>query len=211
MRKGIELELKGLLTPRERVWGAIRSLKAGFTRLAVGDSCNPVVTQFAIDLYMADLIAAGYIARASVGKRRPGRGSVAESDSYDLVKDQLEAPRVTTGGKHSSKGMGALAMWRVIRMLPRGFDHHEVARLASMDNFEVKKATAKKYVNVLARAGYFTELQPATGNRPARYRLARNTGPHAPILTVTRGVFDRNTGSFSLAQTAQEVCDGIDE
>jgi hypothetical protein len=210
MRKPIELELKGLLTPRERVWSAIRSLKKGFTRLAVGDACNPVVTQFAIDLYMDDLIAAGYIIKASVGKRRPGRGSVAESDTFDLVKDQFEAPRVTTGGKHSTKGMGALAMWRVMRMLSRGFDHHEVAQLASVEGFEVKAGTAKKYVNVLARAGYFKELQPATNNRPARYRLARDTGPHAPVLTTTRGVFDRNTGSFSLTQTPQEVCDGIE-
>jgi hypothetical protein len=210
MRKRIDLEVKGLQTPRERVWAAIRSLKKGFTRASVGDACSPVVCQFTLDVYFAELVAAGFLVKASTGKRRPGRGSVADSDTFDLVKDQLEAPRVTTGGRLSTKGIGALAMWRVIRMLSRGFDHQEVARLASVDEFEVKPATAKKYVNVLARAGYFAEVKPATANRPARYRLARNTGPHAPVITVGRGVFDRNDGSFTLSQTAQEVCDGIE-
>lgn len=211
MRKPIELEVKGLRTPRERVWAAIRSLKKGFTRLSVGDACDPVVTHYGVNLYMADLLAAGFIARAEKGKRVAGRGSLAESDTFDLVRDQIDAPRVTTGGKVSTKGMAALAMWRVIRMLPRGFDHHEVAQLASVDGFEVKKETAKKYVGVLARAGYFAQLQPATNKKPARYRLAHNTGPIAPVLTAGRGVFDRNTGSFALTQTAQEVCDGIED
>lgn len=210
MRKPIEMELKGLRTPRERVWAAIRSLKKGFTRLSVGDACNPVVTQYGVNLYMADLILAGYIKQSAKGQRRPGRGSLADSDSFDLVNDQLDAPRVTTGGRHSTKGMAALAMWRVIRMLSAGFDHHDVARLASTDDFTVKPETARKYVNVLARAGYFTTIKKATNNVAARHRLKNNTGPHAPILTSVRGVFDRNTGTFAQVQTAQEVCDGIE-
>ncbi|MBI2770016.1 MAG: hypothetical protein HYX47_10360 [Burkholderiales bacterium] len=207
MRKPLQLEMRGLKTPRERMWEAIRSLKKGFTRLSVGDACNPVCTHAGITYYFDHLIRAGYIALSAKGKRRPGQGSIADADTYDLVKDQFEAPRVTVGGKAVTKGMTNLAMWRAIRVLAKGFDFHDVAKAASVDGFKVATETARKYVYLLWRAGYFTVIEKARPNKAARYKLAKNTGPHAPVLAKPLGVFDRNTGEFTSTQTPQEVCD----
>jgi hypothetical protein len=44
---------------------------------------------------------------------------------------------------------------------------------------------------------------------PARYRLVRDTGAHAPAITRRKVVFDRNLGEFSYQESEQEVCDGL--
>lgn len=197
-------------TPRERIWAGMRALKNGFTRLQVGDACNPVVSQSAIDNYMDDLLAGGFLVKASIGARKPGRGCATEANTYDLAKDQLEAPRVTSGGRISTKGMANLAMWRVMKVL-KSFNHREVAVAASQEGLVVKPEAAASYVNALARAGYFTTLKAAHGRDPARFKLAKNTGPHAPVISRRKCVFDRNTAQFAELETAQEVCDGLDE
>lgn len=206
MRRPIEQEVKGLQTPRERVWSAIRSLKKGFTAMTVQDHCNPMVLLSCVDDYLEDLALAGVIRCVRKGVRVPGR---QQPDVYDLVKDQFDAPRLKNG-KPVTQGLGVLAMWRAIKVLQKGFDYHEVARAASTDGFEVKPQTAKSYVAVLARAGYFRVIRPAKPGTPARYALARNTGPHAPAITRRKCVFDRNTGEFAELETAQEVCDALD-
>jgi hypothetical protein len=38
----------------------------------------------------------------------------------------------------------------------------------------------------------------------------RNTGPHAPAITRRKVVLDRNTGTVSELQTAQEVADELE-
>lgn len=58
-----------------------------------------------------------------------------------------------------------------------------------------------KYIRALARACILAEAgrdKPAclTDNGVKRYRLARNTGPKAPVWRASRGeVYDPNTGS----------------
>lgn len=208
MRRPIEREVRGLQTPRERVWAAIRSLRKGFTHLTAQDHCAPMVLLTCVEDYFEELEKAGYIKR--VAKGRSVNGGQREADRYDLVKDQFEAPRLS-GGKPVTQGLGVLAMWRAIKVLQRGFDYQDVAKAASQDAFEVKPQAAKAYVNALARAGYFRELRASKPGTPARYALARNTGPHAPAITRRKCVFDRNTGQFAELETAQEVCDGIPE
>lgn len=214
MRKPIEREMRSLQTPRDRVWAAIRALRAisnkPFTQVTVQDHCNPMVLLSAVDDYFEDLERAGFIARVAPGKPIKGMPRhVTTGIEYRLVKDQFEAPRVSNGAA-VTMGMGVLAMWRAMKVMQKGFDHNDVAQAASQDGFIVKGATAKTYVNALARAGYFQELKPARPGTPARYRLARNTGPHAPAITRRKCVFDRNTGTFAELESVQEVCDGLE-
>lgn len=214
MRKPIEAEVRGLQTPRERIWAAIRSMRAfsnaPFTQCQVQDACHPMVLLSAVDDYFEDLERAGFIQRA--GKGKPIKGMprhVTTGIEYRLVKDQFEAPRLS-GGKPVTQGMGTLAMWRAMKVMQKGFDHNEVAKAASQDGFVVKAGTAKTYVLALARAGYFQQLKPARPGTPARYRLVNNTGPHAPAITRRKCIFDRNTGTFAELETAQEVCDALE-
>lgn len=208
MRRPIEQEIRGLQTPRERIWAAIRGLKKGFTHMSVQDACNPLVPLTCVEDYFKDLEKARYIKRTAAG--RVTRGSQRVADEYELVKDQFEAPRLSDG-KPVTQGLGVLAMWRAIKVLQKGFDYQDVAKAASQGSFQVKPQAAKTYVNLLARAGYFRVLQAAKPGTPARYALVRNTGPHAPAITRRKCVFDRNTGEFAELETAQEVCDALPE
>jgi hypothetical protein len=210
-RKPIEHEVRGLQTPRERIWAAIRALKKGFTTLTVQDACAPMVPLSCVEDYMNELVAAGFVKKVGAGDRVSGRAPcITLGHKCDLVKNQFDAPRLNNGGKAVTQGLGVLAMWRAMKVMQKGFDHNEVAKAASQDGFVVKVATAKTYVHALARAGYFQQLKPAKPGTPARYRLLKNTGPHAPAITRRKCVFDRNTGTFAELETPQEVCDGIE-
>jgi hypothetical protein len=210
MRRPIDAEVRGLQTPRERVWSAIRRLKNGFTTLSVQDACEPMVLISCVEDYFKELEPAGFIRRVSKGKQVPGRSAcVTTAHEYELVRNQFEAPRLSNG-KAVTAGSGVLAMWRAMKVLNKGFDYTDIARAASLEQFVVKPSTAHMYVNALARAGYLQTLRAAKPGTPARFRLQKNTGPHAPAITRLKCVFDRNTGEFAQLQTAQEVCDGIE-
>lgn len=209
-RKPIEQELRGLQTPRERMWAVVRTLRKGFTVADVRADCRPTVTLSSAKEYVHDLHLAGFVRRVrqgGMGQRR--EQGLITGDVFDLVKDQYEAPRLSDG-KPVAQGLGVLAMWRAMKVLQKGFNHHDVAQAASQNGFEVKPAVAKSYVNALARAGYFAVVSPSKPGTAARYRLVKNTGPHAPAITRRKCVFDRNTGDFAELQSAQEVCDGIE-
>jgi hypothetical protein len=100
-------------------------------------------------------------------------------------------------------------MWRAMKVLQKRLRLHEVAQAASQDGFVVKPT--RRATSPRSRAPATSTLREAKPGTPARYRLAKNTGPHAPAITRRKCVFDRNTGAFAELQTAQEVCDGIDE
>lgn len=208
-RKPIELEIKGLKTPRERVWAALmrHPKDKPFTKTSLQDLCAPMVRWTVLDDYLEALERAGHIRR--VGGQGVAPGKWGEPIQYVRVKDSAEAPRLDKKGKAVTQGLGTLAMWRAMKVL-KSFDYKRVAQAASLPPMVVKPETAKLYVNALARAGYLQELKPSKPGVPAVHRLARNTGPHAPCITRRKCVFDRNTGSFAELETAQEVCDGID-
>lgn len=210
-RKPINLELKGLQTPRERVWDAILQLgitqPAGFDRDAIQDKCNPMVRWTLVDDYTDDLEKAGYL------KRVPGTGGKVRAKQqllkFTLAKPQGVAPRVSVKGEKVTQGSGNEAMWRAMKVLSV-FDHTDIAKAATLGTLEVKPATAKTYVAYLARAGYLGRVKASKPGTPAKHRLDKNTGPHAPAITRMKVVFDRNTGEFANLQTAQEVCDALE-
>jgi len=206
-RRPIEHEVAGLQTPRERVWRAIRKLRT-FTLVQLQDATIPLVPFLACESYVHWLVTAGYLGTSEAHRTKGGDGKYSEQ-TYRLLKDAFEAPRVTRAGEPVSQGMATLAMWRAMKAL-REFDWHDVRRAASTPTFQVAPHTASTYVRLLARAGYFRELRAAKPGQAGRYRLVRDTGAHAPAITRRKTVFDRNTGEFPWQETAQEVCDGLE-
>lgn len=210
MRKPIDTEVRGLMTPRERIWNAILSLpkNAQFTKTTLQDHCHPMVSWTAVDDYLPALEKAGYIKRTGGQSVAPGR--LGLPITYTLLKRAPEAPRLSKLGEPVTQGTANLAMWRAMKVL-KSFDYVDICNAATMPPLVVKPQTAKSYVLLLARAGYLQEVRASKPGTPARYRLLRNTGAHAPAITRRKCVFDRNTGTFAELETAQEVCDGCDE
>lgn len=212
-RRPIQFELRGLLTPRERIWQAVLKLSPDgevtrFDKSKVQDYCLPMVSWTQVDDYLAELEKAGYLKR--VGGTGVAKGVLGEPIQYRLAKRQPEAPRVTRKGGRVSQGGGVDAMWRAMKVLPV-FDYIDIAKAASLGAVQVKPSTAKSYVAALARAGYLGQVKASKPGVPARHRLEKNTGPHAPAITRAKVIFDRNLGDFTHLQTPQEVCDGIND
>lgn len=208
-RKPIELERAGMQTPRERLWSAARKLRR-FTLMQLQDATKPVVRFDTCETYLRCLVKAGYLAAGPVQRRKVGFGEA----EYELVKDCLDAPRLDRDGKAVTQGLATLAMWRAMQIL-KSFDWQDVQRAATLPAgrgaaVQVTAQTAKSYVNVLGRAGYFKTMQEAKPGTPARYRLVRNTGPHAPAVTRRKVVFDRNAGEFAWQESEQEVVDATE-
>lgn len=207
-RKPIDLEFRGLRTPRERVWAAVLAAPARFTPMQVQDLCNPMVQLEALKDYLDGLANAGYLVRAGGGQpMKKGRG-LTEIE-YQVVKRPAEAPRVTRQGQPVTQGTATLSMWRAMKVL-KVFDWHELAVAATLNTCIVKPATAKAYCKLLTQAGYLQVVRAGKPGMAAKLRLAKNTGPHAPAITRRKVVFDRNVGSFVDLETAQEVCDGLE-
>jgi len=83
-------------------------------------------------------------------------------------------------------------IWQAIRILA-AFTKHQVAAVTGLPYSSVNN-----YLAYLERAGYLVRLPgraPAgAGPGPVRFRLVRNTGPHAPIPWMDGRVYDPNTG-----------------
>ncbi|MGE0333201.1 MAG: hypothetical protein AB7P37_21180 [Ramlibacter sp.] len=212
-RKPIELEVSGMLTPRERLWAAARKLRE-FTLVEWQDATKPVVRLDTCETYLRSLVKAGHVVATEPPKLASSRKGFAQS-RYRVAKDTLDAPRVGRDGAKVVQGGATLAMWRAMRVL-KSFDYHDIQRAASMPAglgnqvLVVSPQTAKTYVSLLARAGYFKLLTAAKPGTAARYRLANYTGAHAPAVTRRKTVFDRNTGNFMWQESAQEVVDALE-
>jgi len=207
-RKPIELEYRGLRTPRERVWAALMALPAGFTAMQAQDKCNPMVQLEAVQDYLEALERGGYVLRVGGGLPM-SRGNGLTAIEYQVKKRPADAPRLTQKGQPVTQGVATLSMWRAMKVL-KVFDWHELAAAATLDACVVKPASAKAYCKALTKAGYLQPVRPGKPGTAAKLRLVNNTGPHAPAITRRKVVFDRNVGTFMELETAQEVCDGLE-
>jgi hypothetical protein len=207
-RKPIHLEMAGMLTPRERMWQAIRQ-KRTFTCMELQEACGrPMLNLYSIQDYLLALARAGYLKQLN----KQGQDARAKFDQvrFELVKDSFEAPRLDKQGRQVEQGTATLAMWRAMKAL-KEFDYKDVQKAATLGKVcEVSLQSAKSYVTALARAGYFRTVRESAGPMPARYRLVRDTGAHPPAITRRKAVFDRNVGEFTWQQTEQEVVDGLE-
>jgi len=196
-RAAARLERRGALTPRDRVWAAIR---------ATGTPTAPdfsiaelaLLTQQHIDTvatYVNGLIAAGYLQVTE--KARPANRPQRALWLLRLARDTgAEAPRVTEDGKPVTAGQGREQMWLSLRVL-KNFSAEELALAASTPQHAVAVEEARTYLVHLKKAGYVVETAPASrrGGK-ARYAFikSRNTGPRAPLVCRDRSVMDGNTG-----------------
>lgn len=209
MRKPIEVEVRGLQTPRERIWAAVMKLRTGMTLETIQEACEPNVSFAAVADYVRELEAGGHLACVAEAAKTDDTKRFTPR-VLDLVKPAAEAPRINNG-QAVTQGLVNLALWRAMKTLAKGFSARELARAASLDDFVVKVGTAELYARSLAAAGYLVPVAPPRSGVATRWRLVRNTGPHAPAVTRRKCVFDRNTGAVvAELQTAQEVCDGLE-
>lgn len=86
-----------------------------------------------------------------------------------------------------------------MRMLGE-FGYRDLTVTASTAATPIADIDAKDYLKHLYRAGYLKVTAPAHGNRPARYRLIRNTGPKPPKVQRIRQVFDPNLNEVVWSQ-----------
>ena len=132
--------------------------------------------------YVKRLAAGGYLERC--GMR--GRAVL-----YKKVRHSRTAPRVRKDGSPVVQGSAQDNMWRAMRMM-REFNYIDVAINATTDSVRISHVHARSYCQALRSAGYLSVVTPGGPNRPAVFRLKRNTGPAAPMIQRTKRVFDPN-------------------
>lgn len=220
-RKGLQAARGGvgqaaglkLLSPRERMWAAMRKL----TNLAKGDDrtfsasqvcdlANPCHIDSVGD-YLAALEKAGLVELAAEQGRKANGGDFS-SRQWRLLVNWPEAPRLNKQGQVVTQGLGALAMWRAA-YIRKVFTPNDLAMDASVGQVKVNVSTAKKYCQALVASGHFKYEVKGKAGQPSKLRLVRYTGPHAPAITKAKVVFDRNEASHIVVETPQETCDQL--
>lgn len=200
MRRPARLERAGPLTPRDRIWSAIRALQ----EFSVADvmHLSEVRDDTALS-YLRALERAQYVEAAPSSHYAARR---REFRRYRLVRDVgAHAPRVTADGEPVRQGRGREAMWNYMRRAREDFSWRDVAYFASTPETRIAPDEAQYYCRALERAGYLRIVSPSRGGRngtPVRYRFAagRDTGPRAPIVTRAKEVMDANTGEIHAAR-----------
>ena len=176
---------------REKVWRAIRYLK----KFSIEDIESTTHQSYPnVRRYLRRLAAAGYVRLLNQAKG----GTV---HFYQLVRDTGPLPPIPQfevkatfdpnngqtypeAGRITGRDLG----WQVMQSLERFGVMDLVA--AGM-----QKANAYKYLNGLVKAGYLLAVQePTTGPLAVAgvYRLIKNTGESAPIVTRGGTVYDPN-------------------
>ncbi|MBS3918078.1 MAG: hypothetical protein KG012_04235 [Deltaproteobacteria bacterium] len=90
-------------------------------------------------------------------------------------------------------------VWRVIRGLPGGFTFDEIATIT-----ESPQGAVTTYLIILSNAGYIRQAgkrKEADGRRKVVWRLARNTGPKAPV--PCRCLYDPNIDEVKAVDRAR--------
>lgn len=206
-----QLSGKALMTPRERMWQAMRSLnrKGDWSIAQVTDLAYPVELS-SVKTYVDSLVKAGLVTRQEVKQGKNEAGSKWAAVPHRLAVTWPSAPRIDREGKVVTQGLGVLAMWRAAR-IRKCFTPSELARDASVGQIQVKLSTAKQYCIALSKSGHFALVKKGTGSTvESQYKLARNTGPHAPAITRAKVVFDRNEGAMATIDSAEDVLASID-
>lgn len=199
-RKPIHLQAAGKLTPRDRIWAAVRALK----RFTFADIADYVVKhapaeakvrrieEDTIETYVESLVRGSFVERLNPTFRQ----SRYEQVQFELVRDVgVHAPRVTKAGEPVTQGASRLAMWRVMRKLKQ-FTRRELAAKASTEGNVVDCEEAKTYVHYLAKAGYLAVVVPGRPRHPEVYAFvrSRDSGPLAPMIQRVKHVYDPNLG-----------------
>lgn len=186
-RKPAPLERVGALTPRERIWAAMRRMQRWdlYTLSRRAQAADETV-----QTYCASLLKAGFVARDRA-QTKTAKGSFGPCQ-YRLVRDVgLDAPRVRRDGSLIEIATARERMWAALKVL-QTFTSRELVMVASVEGAPVSEQDAKSYLKHLSRAGYLSVRR-----RPGRlshYRLHRamDTGPKPPIVQRVKRIYDPN-------------------
>lgn len=199
MRRPAKLERAGALTPRDRIWAAVRifgpSLGGPWFSVAeimvLSDQRADTVLSYLTALSKAKFVeVVADIRAAALGER------CRVLRKFQLLRDVgVEAPRVDADGKPVTQGIGRDQMWRAMRVV-KNFDCRALAAAASTAQHPVSIEEVKTYVRFLTRAGYLAD-RPGIGRIATSYSFirSRDTGPRAPLVTRDKSVIDGNTGA----------------
>lgn len=208
MRRPARLERAGALTPRDRIWAAIRGCADLVSRFSVADimvmsaernSSSDLVTlrEDSVATYLTGLHKAGYLGAAyPTGNEIPPKLRCLRS--YQLIRDVgVEAPAVGADGRPTRDGRDRQQMWTVARKYKGAFDRRMLAHDASVEGLVISDEQAKFFCRHLERAGY---LQ-AGAKKPrvfTRYHFvrSRDSGPRAPVIGRDLSVLDGNSGTL---------------
>jgi hypothetical protein len=172
---------------RDAIWSAIRTCRK-FTVLDLEHHCRANVGT--IKTYLEGLTNAGYL-RITRQRSRDALGHWTEG-MWELIRDVgVVAPRVTRAGAPVTQGNARQQMWVAMRAT-KTFTHPELAYIASTEHCVIDIEDCKKYVQMLARAGYLVLVERGRPQHPAVYRFTRNTGPKSPQIQKVQQVWDPN-------------------
>ncbi|WP_047257975.1 hypothetical protein [Chromobacterium subtsugae] len=185
MNRPAHIEMAGGRDTRQRIWEAVRARRNGFTRLDIAMATDMGV--HTIRRYIQALQHAGFVAG------REERLRIGQEKTYYLARDNgLEAPRITTGGKPITQGLGQENVWRTLRIMGGEFSAAELAAMASTEAVQVDPYVVAAYLGHLEHAGYVTFVAMDGKNRRWRFNPTRNTGPRPPMIQKTKAVYDPN-------------------
>ncbi len=197
-RKPIHLQAAGKLAPRDRIWAAIRALNSAapgmlFSLLDISRTCiarapegieRKRIDEKTIESYVICLVAGRHLE----AEKPEGR---FQEVRYRLVRDVgVHAPRLDKHGNAVEQGAENAALWTGMRRLKR-FDYRDLMVAAARP---VAQQTAKRYCQMLRRAGYLVVDVASKPGTPERYRFVRDTGPKAPMIQRVKHVYDPNLG-----------------
>lgn len=200
MRRPAVLERAGALTPRDRIWSAVRGFGEGDAFSVAEIMLLSEQLADTVLPYVTGLVKAGYLAEDTRAARRPAARPRRECRRFRLVRDTgVRAPRVAGDGREVTQGIGREHMWNVLRRERGDFSWRDLAHRASTPEHPIAEREARDYVRALRLAGYVQRTEPARrgmGRSPERlcFVPSRDTGPRAPLITARKQVVDGNTG-----------------
>lgn len=206
-RKPIHLQAVGKLTPRDRIWAAVRaSSGVPFTadnvarhvvNHAPANAAVKRIPERTIMTYLLSLTRAEYLEATHGESSRHTDGAVVfPPTSYRLIRDcGVEAPRIKVNGMPVTQGAGREALWRTMKIL-KFFTRSDLARAASTASCVVSERDAMCYLQFLCKAGYVAvHVASKPGTQTLwRFVAAKNTGPRAPMIQRVKHVYDPNLG-----------------
>lgn len=177
--------------PRQRLWSAARVLRHfDVTMLAMAAATTEKV---ATD-YARLLVSSGHFVLETAGT--PSAPAV-----YRMAKNSGPKAPYRVGGKVRDPNLIAVVgkpqretlrqrIWAACRTLGSGF-----TAAAAADRAGAHRTTAADYIRQLTRSGHIgaTGFDNSKAGRRTTYRVARDTGPRAPVFR-NHAVYDPNTG-----------------
>ncbi len=191
LRRPVGTRARSAFNMRPHMWEVMCALSRSgpFTIADVRGQLN-TATADSVRKYLRELHAAGYVSRRD---NRAAGGNVL----WQVLRPQRQAPRLRSGGRPSEVARGQQLMWNAMRRL-RTFDWHELAAIASTEDYHIAPGTARRYMGQLHRGGYLSVTdRPRRGQR-GKYKLVLDTGPRAPC--VVRVLHDPNTDEIIIGE-----------